>query len=152
MTFTHTTAVPICSICVLLLLRAESQVTVFLTYWLAVLTLFLFVAVWSMDDFYTYIQTCINICFTIQNGWEDGNIIRFLCLSNLVALFTGSCYFLFYEWGSLNGDITFSWLACGATMMIRRNTMFNLRWRMIGVYDRIDQIGTWDLVDIKLNC
>jgi hypothetical protein len=45
MTFTHTTAVPICSICVLLLLRAESQVTVFLTYWLAVLTLFLFVAV-----------------------------------------------------------------------------------------------------------
>lgn len=32
---------------------------------------------------YIYIQTCINICFVIQNGWENGNIIRFLCLSNL---------------------------------------------------------------------
>lgn len=60
-----------------------------------------------MNDFYTYIQTCINICFIIQNGWETGNIIRFLCLSNLDALFTSLCCYLFYERGSSNEDIAF---------------------------------------------
>lgn len=45
---------------------------------IADLLLTLFFSSWLCDlrnDFYTYFQTCINICFTIQNAWEAGNIL-----------------------------------------------------------------------------
>lgn len=101
---------------------------------------------------YIYIQTCINICFPTQNGWETGNIICFLCLSKLDALFTSLCYYLFHERESSNEDIAF-WgcIWCFETsMMIRCNILYDLRWRWLRerVYDRIDRIGAWGHVDM----
>lgn len=126
MTFTHTTAVSTCSICLWLLIMcgiSSHGIHDILTCYTRAI---LFMAVWFMDDFYTYIQTCINIFFTIQNGWESRNIIFFLCLSKLDALFTSLCYYSFHEWEAWMRILL---LGCmwffETSMMIRCNILYD---------------------------
>lgn len=113
----------------------------------------LFVAVIYGRLSYIYIQTCINICFTIQNGWEARNILCFLCLSKLDALLASLCYYSSYDWKArmrtmiLGGVWFFETL-----MMIRCDFWYDLWWRRLHdrVYDSTDRIGAWGLVDINL--